>query len=66
MSHVFLILKKPSFLNQAQLQDFSLFVFLFSLKQLFPHNGVSLFLPFYLFTFLPLKSLFTFKKPFYL
>ena len=48
MSHVFLILKKPSFLNQAQLQDFSLFVFLFSLKQLFPHNGVSLFLPFYL------------------
>ena len=48
MSHVFLILKKPSFLNQ--LQDFSLFVFHFSLKQLFPHNGVSLF---YLFTFLP-------------
>ena len=60
MSHAFLILKKPSFLNQAQLQDFSLFVFLFSLKQLFPHNGVSLF-----FTFLPFY-LFTFKKPFYL
>ncbi len=31
----------------------------------FSSNGASPFLPFYLFTFLPLKSLFTFKKLFY-
>ena len=57
------------------LLDFSLFPFRFSLptapaffylftfKSFFPSNGVSLF---YLFTFLPLKILFTFKNPFYL
>ena len=47
---------------------FSLFTFHFSfftfpLKRL-GLNGASLFLPFYLFTFLPLKILFTFKMTF--
>jgi len=42
---------------------FSLFVFHFSLKKAWSQRRQP-FLPFYLFTFLPLKSLFTFKSPF--